>query len=123
MPQPDPNLMGAMVTFGTIVGGWGGERLLRLVPAFPYQGERMRAFVATVSALSLFFAALGNWATGTLSAADLTGLWWAAGQAIIAIAVAVATYRGKSPQAYQRHLEAEAKAEADAYQVSWRHDR
>lgn len=119
MPSPDPTLLTAIVSFGSILGGWTGERALRALPTFPYRGEKLSAFVAVVGALSLFFAALGNWATGTLTAEQLTGLFWATGQALVSILVLLGVYQGKSPQALQR----EQEAELEVYRAAWHNQK
>lgn len=79
-----------------------GEALLRWAPAFPYEGEKKRAFVAVVSLLALACTLALNWAAGSLAKVD----WAQAGavvlEAALAVAAVVALHNGQAPGARRR---------------------
>lgn len=98
-------IQGAMPLLAPLLGAHVagvGEALLRWVPAFPYQGEKKRAFVALVSLLALACTLALNWAAGSLAKVD----WAQAGsvvvEAALAVAAVVALHKGQAPGARRR---------------------
>lgn len=86
---------------GAHVAGFG-EALLRWMPAFPYQGEKKRAFVAVVSLLALACSLALNWASGTLATVDWANAGAVLLEAALAVAAVVALHGGQAPGARRR---------------------
>lgn len=98
MPAPlDPATLGMTSGVLALASGLLGERVMRWIPVFPYQGEHRVAFLAVVAFFASLAVAMTHWVNGTLAINHLADLGWAFVAAAGAVGAVWALYQGKSP--------------------------